>query len=99
MRGIIWYQNFATGLNKFENLIQDYKRINIEMIKTVSCKHNQTAYFSNGDIWELVCANENSRGKSCNIGLFEYGLPEELINTVLMPCIKSYPYQAYNFYG
>ena len=95
MKGIIWYYtNKEIGLERLEQLIKDYQRIRIEVI-------HRTKYeveFDNGDIWYVAPSRGSSRGNTCNIGLIERGTPEDIIHTIVMPCIKSYPYRAYNYY-
>ena len=54
--------------------------------------------FDNGDIWYVAPARDTSRGHACTIGLIEHGTPDDIIRTIIMPCIKSYPYRAYNYY-
>lgn len=93
--GIIWYYTGqAIGQERLKQLIQDYKSIKIETIKLT----NNSVLFDNGDFWKTVSANSNSRGCCCNVGLIERGTPEKIIHTLIMPCIKAYPYRAYNYY-
>lgn len=46
----------------------------------------------------VVPATEHSRGRACNIALIDSNIDEEIVYTVIMPTVKSYPYRAYNFY-
>ena len=99
MIGIIWYVNRKAGLFKFEELIEEYEKMGIEVIQESHSALNASVYFKNGDYWLLVHANDNSRGKSCNVALIEQGIPEDIIEKVIMPCIKRSPFRAYNYYG
>ena len=99
MKGIIWYySNRKHGLDRFKRLIKDYEKINIKAVKKSAGQYNCCVTFENGDFWMLVQAKDASRGQSCNIGLIEYGTPEDIVSQIIMPCIKSFPYRAYNYY-
>lgn len=95
MNGIIWYYtNKEIGLNRFEQLIKDYRRIRVEVVHRTKDK----VEFDNGDSWRVIPARDISRGHACNIGLIERGTPDDIIHTLIMPCINSCPYQGYNYY-
>lgn len=99
MKGIIWYYtNKQHGLKKLQSIAKEYTALNIGVhINTTSC--NISLSCDNGDRWLVIRASENGRGQCCNIGLIEYGTPENLVREVLMPCIKAFPYRAYNYYS
>lgn len=82
------------GLQRLEQLINEYRRIRIEVIHRTQTE----VTFDNGDLWKVVPADDRSRGQACNVGLIERGTPEDVIHTRIMPCIKNYPYRAYNYY-
>lgn len=99
MRGIIWYYTKReVGMEKLEQLVSNYVRMGIKLIKLVNNKVISEAIFDNGDYWKVCSSYQNSRGQSCNIALIERNTPEEIINTIIKPCIKSLPYNAYNYY-
>ena len=100
MRGIIWYYtDREKGINKLEQLISNYKRLNIEPIRLINNYMEQEVIFSNEDFWKVCSSSkQSSRGQICNIALIEYDTPAEIVNTIIKPCIKSLPYTAYNYY-
>ena len=98
MKGIIWYYTTKEiGLNRFQLLVNEYNRLKINgNIKATSS--NVSACFENGDTWIVLPARECARGHACNIALIERGTPERVVREVIMPCIKNFPYRAYNYY-
>lgn len=66
--------------------------------KTVINSSTAFVEFENDDYWSLAPATERTRGSACNVGLIERGTPEKIIHEVIMPCIKSPPYRAYNYW-
>ena len=99
MKGIIWYYtNREYGIERLKQLIQEYERIKISCTRKIINSAMCEATFENGDIWRVVPTYESSRGSACNIALIERGTPEREIHEIIMPCIKGYPYRAYNYW-
>lgn len=100
MKGIIWYYSSKeAGIEKLNFLIKRYKAIKINIVNQKNSVNETDVIFDNGDIWKVIKATEQSRGQRCNIGLIERNIPENIIYEVLMPCIRAYPYCAYNYWG
>lgn len=98
MRAIIYCQEINTGMNKLNDIIKNYERINIETAIT-KCSHNSAfVVFKNDDEWTVAIANDGSRGRACNIAYIDKNIDEEVVQTIIMPTIKALPYRAYNFY-
>lgn len=98
MKGIIWYKTKQKGLDKFDELINNYAKVNIGVL-AIKNNHSETyVRFLNDDIWRVVPATDQSRGHACNIALIDSNIDEEIVYTVIMPTVKSYSYRAYNFY-
>ena len=99
MRAIIYCQEINTGMNKLNDIIKNYERINIETtnIKRIT-KTSAFIVFKNGDEWTVAIANDGSRGCACNIAYIDRNINEEIVQTIIMPTIKALPYGAYNFY-
>lgn len=98
MKGIIWYKTKQKGLERFDRLIEDYAKVNIGVLAIKNNYSETYVRFLNDDIWMVVLATEHSRGRACNIALIDSDIDEEIVYTVIMPTVKSYPYRAYNFY-
>ena len=99
MKGIIYCQEINKGMNKLQDIIDDYAKTNIETtnIKRMT-KTSAFIVFKNGDEWTVAIANDGSRGRACNIAYIDKNIDEEVVQTVIMPTIKALPYRAYNFY-
>ena len=98
MEGIIWYKTKQKGLDQFDELINNYAKVNIGVL-AIRDNHLETYIrFLNDDVWKAVPATDHSRGRACNIALIDSDIDEEIVYTIIMPTVKSYPYRAYNFY-
>ena len=99
MKGIVFGSTFKNAEEKLLQILENYKKINIE--KTL-IKHNSSelvCIMSNGDYWQAVVATIGARGRACNIAYIDREISQEIINTVIMPTLKCFPYTAYNYYG
>lgn len=100
MRGIVWYYtDREVGLSQFLKVIKDYEKMGFHITQAAQGKFNTFACFDNGDVWSLAKAGDGAKGRACNVGLIERNTPEEIIHSIIMPCIKLLPYRAYNYYG
>ena len=99
MKGIIWYEHRSAGIARFEQLLHEYDMAHIACTKCRNTSFEVSATFENGDTWRLAPASDHSRGQACNIGLIERSVPEDIVHEVIFPCIKGYPYRAYNYYS
>ena len=99
MKGIVWYNNFKIGLEKITDIKNKYIKYGIEINTERRTSYSTTIYFENGDIWMIVPAKENSKGYSCNVSYIERDIPKDIIECVIRPCTKAFPYQAYNYYS
>lgn len=98
MKGIIWYYSKKEkGIKQLEKIARKYRLLGIDVDTRVTSQ-NVSIYCENGDIWRIVPCRESQRAQACNIGYIEYGTPKDVIEQLIMPCIKSYPYTAYNYY-
>lgn len=98
MTGIIWYVNKELGIERFKQLIEEYKRIKINCIRKRISNICCDAQFENGDSWRLIRADGHSRGHRSNIALIERGIPDDIIHEVIMPSLVWHPYRAYNYW-
>lgn len=100
MRGIVYCSSFERGVQQLEQIIQDYEVMGITYefrnyrrgITTCSVE------FINGDHWKVVAASDRARGNCCNVAYIDRNISTEIIETVIIPTIKSKPYQAYRYY-
>lgn len=60
-------------------------------VAKIQCTHfNARMMFVNGSCVEVFIVTPNVRGKRCNELLYEKGLSEEIINSVLQPMLVTY---------
>ena len=98
MRGIVYGKTFERAEIQLQKIIDDYKKIGIEPQSIHNIKNNYSVGFPNGDYWIAVGASENSRGRACNIAYIDLEIEPDIISCIIMPTIKSFPYQAHRFY-
>lgn len=99
MKGIIYCSTLKIGLEQFKKIIEDYSYLGIKCDKPKVNADQAFVNFDNGDKWVVVKANESARGNSCNIAYIDRMISDELVETVIMPTIKAFPYQAYRYYN
>ena len=101
MRGIVYGKTFEKAKTQLQEIIEDYKKMGIEpesIYKIRQSKNNFSVEFPNGDYWIAVGAATNARGMACNIAYIDQDIDDEIIYCIIMPTIKSFPYQAYRYY-
>ena len=101
MRGIVYGSTFEKAKTQLEKIIEDYQKIGIEINgrRGFRVAHNSMdVVFINGDQWTAVRASENSRGRACNIAYIDRDIDIEIVECIIKPTIKSFPYQAHRYY-
>lgn len=99
MRGIVFGSTFERAKEKLLQIVENYDKMYIEKILIKDNKQEFLCHMNNGDIWEAVVATNGARGRACNIAYIDREISQEIINTVIMPILKSFPYTAYNYYS
>ena len=93
MRGIIYCNTLETGLAEFKKIIEDYAGIGITCNKPIVNANQARVTFNNGDDWTVVRATEGSaRGHACNVAYIDRMIPDDFVETIIMPTIKAFPY-------
>ena len=100
MRGIVYCSNFENGIQKLEQIIQDYEIMGItyELYNYRRGITTCSVEFTNGDYWKIVHASDSARGNCCNVAYIDRNISTEIVETIIMPTIKAKPYQAYRYY-
>ena len=99
MTGIIWYKNREVGFDRFDKLIEEYSRLGVTPTKVKKSYFFAFVHFDNGDYWRVFSASDNNRGAACNVSLIEYDVDKELVDCIIKPCTKAFPYRAIGYYG
>jgi hypothetical protein len=99
IKGGIWCNNSVDGNTKLEDIIYQYDRIGIFPCRVLKRKEGNSVVFENGDFWQVIKANELSRGYKLNISYIQYGIPREIIDRVILPATICHPFQAFNYWG
>ena len=100
MKGIIYCEKFETGLAEFKKLVESYKKIGIEVINKVNATTNTvSADFTNGDYWLVTKATDGAKSYTCNVAYIDRMINDDLVEKVIMPTIKAFPYQAFRYYN
>ena len=99
MRGIVWSFHTDDAIDQLLQIENDYKRLGIEPVnRVVGPNHNSYITFANGDMWRVVRASDSGRGYAANIAYIDIRISQEVINEIIKPATKSWPYQAFKFY-
>ena len=101
MKGIVYGKTFKRAEIQLQKIIEDYEKMGMgpeNIYKIRKSINNFSVEFLNGDYWIAVRASENSRVRACNIAYIDREIEPNIISCIIMPTIKSLPYQAYRFY-
>ena len=97
MIGIIWEEkhNSLDVKTQFQQIIKDYNQLGI--YPTVQRKNY--VRFVNHDEWYLLFPDETTKGKMCNIAYIHRDIATIKINTIIIPAVRSKPFQGIIYYG
>lgn len=97
MIGIIWEEkhNSLDAKTQFQQIIKDYNQL--EIYPTAQRKNY--VRFVNHDEWYLLFPDETTKGKICNIAYIHRDIATIKINTIIIPAVRSKPFQGIIYYG
>jgi hypothetical protein len=103
IRGGVWCSNTIDGNAQLEKIIYHYNRIGISSYEGrvqgyIKSKNGDSITFENGDHWKVIKADESGRGYRLNVSYIQREIPQEIINTVIIPATTAFPFQAFNYY-
>lgn len=98
MKGIVWSYITDDGIEQLLKIEREYNRMGIETQKKVISTPQSYIIFDNNDIWRVVRASDSGRGYATNISYIDRRIPQNVINTIIKPATKAWPYQAFKFY-
>ena len=103
MKGIIFCNELETGATQLKEIVGSYRSIGINLSEKVGMgnKYEKAlmAKFDNGDEWTVVKATDGAKLYTCNIAYIDRMINDNLVEKVIMPTIKAFPYQAYRYYN
>ena len=94
MKGIIWGNKEKIAIDKLDRMVETYQKLGISVVK----RTRLDCLFDNGDTWIACRCNDNGRGRKCNISYIDKAIPDEEVNSIILPCTIAYPYQATYYY-
>lgn len=98
MKGIVWSYITNDGIEQLLKIEKDYNQMGIKTQKKVINKAQSYITFDNNDVWRVVRASDFGRGYATNISYIDRRIPQDIINTIIKPVTKAWPYQAFKFY-
>lgn len=101
MTGIVWGNSFYRAKIKMQDIIEDYARMNISIVKQNQMASNGPLYidFENGDHWIARGLSESARGYKCNISYIDVNISEESVRNLILHCVTALPYQGITYYS
>ena len=100
MRGIIYYNSdFINANEKLKTIVNQYNQAQIPVIKCHYKKIGSYAEFENGDIWQVIKANENARGYKWNVAYIERSIDYDIYQCIISPSAVSHPFSAIHLWG
>ena len=98
MIGIVWSKTFASAIDKLDQIAAQYEQFHIYPIRIIKSKNEYNIIYENGDYWRACCVNTSSRGYKSNISYIDMNIPNEIIETIILPSTTSPPYQGIIYY-
>lgn len=95
MNGIIFWIDLPTkeqAEKKFDQIIENYKFINIKPIKVIRQRHKMSAHFENGDCWQCLAPLKDTRGIKANLVY----IPQNICGGMKMRAIATAVAKPYN---
>lgn len=94
MQGIIYGATKPRALEEANKLYENYKQMLIPCV----FRTKDRMIFENGDIWNVVSSWYIGRGMKANIALIDILVDKKYIDEIIMPCLATIPYGAYNYF-
>ena len=100
MRGIVWGSSFQIAKNKLKEIEEQYERLGYKPLtkRNGNASNTYELVYANGDMWQAITANINTRGYKANISYIDRSIPDNLIDTIIKPATVSPPYTAIHYF-
>lgn len=101
MRGIIWGSTVTVAWEELEKMKENYQKVGFAIDRESNAKSRteRDVWFSNGDHWTAIKAQENKKGAKANISYVDRKIDKRLINEIILPATTAYPYSAIRYFG
>ena len=100
IKGIIYYESsFETANEELKKMIDRYNQKRIPVTKCHYKKIGSYAEFENGDTWQVVRANDSTRGYRCNIAYIERSIDYDIYRCIIAPKMIDFPFSAFRLWG
>lgn len=96
MRGIVWCSNFQEGVAKMDEIRSHYDCLPLIVTKG---NNRYEIHYENGDYWKVCTASGHARGNKCNVSYVSRKISANIFDTIIRPCTRLHPYQAFAYYG
>ena len=87
MKGIVWGRFYVHAAEKLEEVINDYLKAGIKVIKRANSKGVSHVRFSNDDYWEALGMTESARGRCVNVSYIENTIPDDFVTSFMISSI------------
>lgn len=100
MKGIIYYNSsWENGNKQLQQIVTNYERMKIPVVKCHYLRSGSWAEFENGDTWKVLCANDFARGYRCNIAYIERSINYDIYRCIIAPTMMDFPFSAFRLWG
>ena len=100
MKGIIYYESSCEKANEeLKKIVDRYNQMHIPVTKCHYKRIGSYVCFWNGDIWQVVRANEHARGYRYNIAYIERSIDYNTYRRIIAPKMIDFPYSGYKLWG
>ncbi len=98
MKGIVWGRTLTSAIDKLDQIATQYEQLHIYPVSIIKSKSEYTIIYENGDYWRVCLGAAFSRGYRCNISYIDNNIPNEIIETIIIPSTIRPPYQGIIYY-
>lgn len=99
MKGIVYGKYLERAKEQLDQIAEQYQRLEIDIDEAYKSLNCYRYIFTNGDSWQARGASESCRGLACNVAYVDRAIGKEIIQCIILPTIKAYPYRAVNYFG
>lgn len=100
MKGIIYYNSdFIKANEQLKTIVDKYNQAQIPVINCHYRKIGSHVEFENGDVWQVVKANDNARGYKWNVAYIERSIDYDIYQCIINPSAAHCLFSAIHLWG